>query len=247
MSSSIIQPFGILGGLPAPSLPITTNLIWHVNETGHTLDVLDRVLQWDDQVASKDLIADVAGTIPILLANEQNGLPAVDFDGTNDRLFNASGLITGGATRTILSIVKPEAVGAGVFPWFHDGNRDTGNARAYSLSPETNVDIVGSNRIWANATPQGFYYLVTYQQTTSNIGQCVLRVDGAVATVTFPGAAVCNTDPTGRLALGATYGTINGFLNFFNGKVGEVVVHSPALSAGELVTQENFLISKWAI
>lgn len=244
---NILQPWGIIRPTGS-SLPITDNLIWHVKaDAGLTLDVLDRVLQWDDQVGAKNLVAGVAGTIPTLVANQQNGLPAVDFDGTNDKLFNATGLITGGATRTILSIVRPDVIGGGLEPWFHDGNRDTGNFRAYSLSPDTNVDIVSTSRVWANATPQGSFYLVTFQQTTANIGQCVLRVNGIVATVTFPGAAVCNTDPTGSLTLGAAHGTTNGFTNFFNGKVGEIAVHSPAISAGDLITQENDLIAKWAV
>lgn len=86
-----------------------TTQLWFDADDAATITLATGVSQWDDKSGNARHVAQATGSFqPSLVANEQNGLDVIRFDGTDDRLRCTSGLtgLTANTNGVLLATVR---------------------------------------------------------------------------------------------------------------------------------------------
>ena len=200
------------------------------------------VARWEDKSGNaRHATQSTSGNRPQRKTNQQNGLDALLFDGTNDRFVLPS--ITIPNSHSVFQVYRRASSGiqsfgiastAGVaippFPstW-------AGDNILYQIS---NADFTTHGT--AN-TSTGYFVVSTIRNGTTSID---LRRNAAnVATITT-GAGVTNAASLSWNAIGTRDPS---FLNMHSGNICEIVVYSSALSTTDRDLVESYLMTKWGI
>jgi hypothetical protein len=226
--------------------------------TGGSLVAADgAVARWADKSGNnRHFTQATSGKRPIRKTNQQNGLDALLFDGSNDFL-EGGDYINGQSGLTIFCVLKRANTSAphrllhkieDGYPGWALGALSGGaiKAEAYadaSLSEFTArqttsaVDLSGFSLLQATI-PAAAFGSVTVRRNASAVS-----MDSAV--VLGPGASTPGNS-TALLLLGANrYQGVDG--NVWNGNISELIIYNAALSDTQRAAAETYLMTKWGI
>ena len=245
-------PFRTPGGAAASFLPsdLSGLKLWLKADAGVYQDSAgttpvasdnDPVGKWTDQSGTGNHYTQAtSGARPSWQTNEQNSLPTVKGDGSNDYLAG-NAPVTGGGNRTIFIVVKPDTTASEKY-WADFGNNSAsgkdyriGNAAASKFG----VKVEDGNRLFTTAVSTAAYHIVTVRQSGSSTTNIDAWVDGAALTVSSTTSRTINTANNGRLFANYT-GTL-----FSACLIGEVIVYDSALSATDRQQVEDYLGTRW--
>jgi RHS repeat-associated protein len=210
----------------------------------------DPVGTWDDSGPNnKDATQSTASLKPVYKTNLVGGLPAVRFDGSDDRLVSPAGSGMWGLTNhfTVFAVVRLDASpGTGSHDVVGSSNlsnnldliarRDNANGNwvAYNSSPDgtRNSNLVLSTDTW---------YVITWRLRANSPKHLQIRVDKEYR-LNDTGYTGIGTAPS-TAALGARQ---NG-LNPLKGDIAEVIFYTESLSDADMETTEDYLLSKYGL
>jgi hypothetical protein len=194
----------------------------------------DNVTTWEDSHTSNKDATGASGQT--LETNEINGLPAVRFDGTDDRM-DIAGILNNDATRTIFCVARYDTGIAG---------SDT----TWSLSTGTSrIALTGGNIVY-QLDQLGATVPLAAQPAVGEAHHTTIRFNSTTsADGWFNTTGPTNFDPNGNyhsgsvaMRLGATTG---GGANFFDGYIAELLVFDAALTDTEVADVQAYLDEKW--
>ncbi len=229
------------------SIPTAGLAVWFKADAGITLNG-STVSQWADQSGNaRNATQPTVAAQPELVSGAINGLPAVNFNGSDRMQFP---LAVNGLTAMTIFLVNANGVsytggGAHLYnsPLFWDA---TANWGAVYLSPfeQSVVWAFGTGQvnnapIYTRPASIGTAFTMTdvvKNGTTEN-----LYVGGTlVSTQTGKLAAIANTQPTGNLGVG--------FLDTrWNGQIAEVIVYTVALTDAQRQQVEQYLKTRYGL
>ncbi|MCS7038039.1 MAG: hypothetical protein RMN24_00735 [Anaerolineae bacterium] len=207
----------------------------------------DPVALWQDQSGNGNHFSiSVAGQRPLLKTNVQNGLPAIQGDGSNDQL-TGNAPVLGGNTRTIFVVVRAETNTAEDV-WFDLGNRAAGGGRGMSVGNlflsggKFGVRNQNGNRFWTATASPTAYSIVTVRLNGSDTPDLEAWINGAALTVHSTNTQVFNTVGPAYLFRDST--TTPGYSSC---AIGELIVYEGALTETDRAAVEGYLASRWNI
>ncbi|GEM_PF-6916782 len=230
-------------GLVEPAFPSVTGIKTHFKANGQGF-VADTAIgsTWTDLVSAYNFSQATGSLQPIYRAAPTgfNSWPALQFDGVDDKLANATNAFNdvGTAAGTIYAVVRVNTNHADTGnPW----TNDTGYAGAvrYGLHFYTNVlqafGYDGANKIATTAITTGTTYIARVRWDSTNLG---VRINNAAETTTACGALTTgNTDfTTGK------YST-----NTLDGWISEIVTLNASVSAGDDTNLLTYFNTKYMI
>jgi hypothetical protein len=173
---------------------------------------------------------------PLLDLAAQNGLPALQFDGSNDCLTSASGYLAG-LISTIFLVAQRQG--------------DTSVATAVSLGRSNDTSPVEVSLRNAFLSPNNRLRYRLNGATERRNGGASLET-GASPTAFMIGAGSFSAAATIANAgdpvfLGAQRSAAGANSFFLNGRIGEVITYSRALTLAEIQKIEGYLSKKWGI
>lgn len=181
-----------------------------------------------DAFGNGNALSQASGTLqPLYRANGgPNGRPALEFDGTDDNLSNASGVIDA-QPYTVLCVCKGD-VAANRVPWSLNTN-----AFLYSFTSTTGKLNAGSD--------------VTFNCVVTNWNIFGVVLNGASSFINVNGVVTTGNAGTGhspRLSMGC-YGNASGF--YWDGMVAELITYSAAFDQSDVQRLVRYLSQKYAI
>jgi hypothetical protein len=216
------------------------------------------IYAWDDEADEFDSAffdqVGAGGIVPVYRAAAFNGLGCLDFDGTNDYLslfddtgtteHTIGGVITSTAYTVFISVMMEGDAPNSSDTFGNDliiGDRNA----FFGLYVKTNA---GVNTLMAyNWDGSDDHADVTISQNTAYVamfrhesGNLYLSVNQGSESSTASGTT---TDTVGTLRLGAT--GVPPPTNFFNGKIGEILMYNTALSGSNLTDTYQYLMDRW--
>lgn len=190
------------------------------------------ISQWDDESGNDDhLVQGTGDNQPLYKTGIQNSLPAVLFDGSNDRLDIAT--IAADTSRTVFIVAKQSA--------------NTGNATVLSLG--TNACIMNATGPWGWSTNAASAN-VSLGGATTTCGCVTAKVNSNASLDGYlnDGTAT-NLDPNDQVGTSTTLrigGRTDG-TRPWNGYVMEIVVYNTALSDSDREMVADYLGEKWGL
>jgi len=245
------QYFTVIGNKSMAPANISTNLrLWLKAEDG-IVQNNGAVTEWDDQ-GPAGINVSQASTTNQPLYNTTTGLlnfnPTLQFDGSNDNLTNATGLLinstvyTGATMFTVTNSENP-AAGQRMFTQAVSGDE----VRMYAPYGNTIIcDIPGGNRIQSPG-------ITTFANKQAVITTGVKDNSGTNTPATKTEAVYVNgtsvVTGTGVSTYTANNGllTVGGGYELHNGKIGEVLFYSSALTPTERQKIQSYLSLKWGV
>jgi len=222
-------------------LNLSNLLMWYdVNDSATlTIDGSNRVSQMTDKSGNGYTVSNggAATTWPVYTANAQNGKPVLTY--TSSQLLSRAKVTAlqgiGGLTVFIIG-------GGGGADRFYHG-QDASNRTEFVVNYTSNtLFAVVSNAgtqygsvATSNANHKGAFIFDGSQ--TGNANRMKARVDGAAVTLSFTGTIPATTESGASSIL--SIGGAN------NGRLGEVLVYTRALTSGEISQVESYLLTKW--
>ena len=232
--------------------PASGSAMWLNASQGFT--VSGNTTTWLDQSSNGNNAVNTAGTGPTLTtsANGINGLPVINFNGTNQYL--AGGLAGSNSATTSLTffIVHKDANLNGLATYLSPPGWTTGppattqflhssgvgNKFQYSVNP--NADRAGATYTISTNVPE-------VDEVVNNNGQISLYVNGN-SNGTFNNSAsqakFLGVFDIGAWASSGTNPTAN-LTRWFGGSIGEILIYDSALSTTNRQAVESYLDSKW--
>lgn len=228
-------PGGVVNGLQ----------IWLKADEIAGLSDTDPVTTWaDSTINGNDFTQSTAANKPIYRTSVQNGLPGVDFDGSNDILdgpavsafesndemtwfFAVNPDSTGGSSKKrILNIVYDNMTDPGFTAYYQTGSGK------FEVRKTVSFDIVAGS---VSAVPHVF---IVRRDSSKNIQ---MWIDTTAGTTDGPGDIVPGNMTELHL------GDHPSQSDAYNGLIFEVIAYSKALSSTDRATVESYLATKWAI
>lgn len=210
------------------STPSLTNMFaWWDATTGVTKDGSNRVSAWADQSGnSRTLSQGTGGNQPLWVSEAINGYDAIDFDGAN--YFMGRGGAGPTQPYTIFCAIKGDSTA---------GTQCIVDANTAAIAKVT----ITSSNYTLNA---GTQLSGSAASTSTNI---VIGVfNGASSTIYVNSGSSGTTGNAGANNMsGFTVGCTQSASNFFDGKIGEIIAYSGALSAADILSTYNYLDTKW--
>jgi hypothetical protein len=208
------------------------------------------VSQWDDKSGNgRDISQALSTQRPILAAAGLNGKPTLDFDGSNDYLFNTSVGASGLSNATIISVFKQVTGGSTEDHQINIGQTGTtGKVRGFYRNINGTVLAFGG---WASTAFSSFsldiggsHHIFGFANTAlSGSGNLQFFKDGSVETLTTSGALSTTLD---GFSVGALQGALVG--NYYsNISVAEIIVLYEAISTVNRQKLEGYLAHKWGL
>lgn len=159
----------------------------------------------------------------------ENGLPAMDFDGTNDRLSIGTIGISGAQDRAIFAVITTHAVG--VYAWFAFGESLIG--KGYFLSSEYALRVESGSIVWggASAAQQD---VISHLFSGSNVTDAKNYVSGSQQSVLSSASRTINTTDASA-SIGSSYTGISNF----NGTIQELIIYPVDQSANRVAIEDN--------
>lgn len=251
------------GILSAPSVAVFSPLdlspgIWLKADAGVT-EAAGRVSAWADQSGnSRDFTQGIAANKPAYLTGQQNGLPALDFDGSAYFLSGntaANALTNGVSGLTVCMVFKPDET-TSYAPWFI-GNTG-GASRVFPVfAGADNKLYVQARRNTGDSAPD-----IDTAKTTSTIGTSyqyisfILDWVNETAKVYRNGTLEINS--TTFCATGSGPVESSNSVSFqigkntnggseMDGKIGELLFYPTALSVANVQKIEAYLKTRWGL
>lgn len=209
------------------------------------------VATWSDLSGCGHHVTQAAGARqPLWKANQQGGLPAVVFDGSNDFMASAAYAFPT-ATATLFAIAfTPSTVGGSVVVFGPDSEAVSGfgltlNGGGAGKLNASSVGNVGLSSFYSTTVPKLAWHLMggIFDRTLAS-GETTTNVDGVLT-----GSQISNLDNTD-----STYGTKSwsvgagsGGARVGNVSIGEVVAYNRVLSTIERQTVEGYLMWRWGL
>jgi len=234
-----IQTAAMSGGKAVPPLPPFNPLdiaglkLWLDASQIVGLNDGDEVTTWNDlSGGGYNATQATASKKPTYETNEQNGRPAVRFDGVDDYLANAT-----------LALAQPYSLFVAIK---QTGGGVTGRTPFDGVPPVNRAEVfydVGTSK-W------GFYSGAQLWQTgTSATGLALISVvaNGASSEIKINGASL-GSGNAGSQGLNGFYLAENLAVHWpFGGLIFEVIIYNHSLGAAEFNTVLSYINSKWAI
>lgn len=231
---------------PGSDLPVQTNMLAHYRaEKLSALADGDPVTAWPGQgTSSYDAAQATSGNRPTLQTNEANGLPVVRFDGTDDWL-ETSGTFAG-EPGTVIAVVKlssadPPSVEQTIL------GSSAGSGFQWRVATDLDVELMesGTQRIGTStdATKKVVVgQLCVLSLTYDAAGNYEFRKNGAVSgSGTFDTTLSAGTLQIGRYGVGGIAA------EHWTGDIAELAVFNAELSSGDLTSNEDHLLAKYAL
>ncbi len=168
---------------------------------------------------------------PIFKAAIQNGRGVYRFDGTNDFLRVA---FTRNQPHTAFAVAKVSAVNGGNHQAIIDGNSD--DSASLMITAGGTILNAFAGALLATGDAMGLV----------NFHRIAAVFNGASSSIQYDAVAADTGNAGASNAGGVSIGG-NGGNRAFNGDVGEVVLYSRALSAGEISQVMAYLSTKWGV
>lgn len=226
------------GALAEATLGFTTGLeLWLKADAG-TSSVVDNtaISQWDDQSGNaNNAVQGTGANQPLYQAGEQNGLPGIQFDGTND-FMSIAGITGNDASRTVFVVAKATAVG---------------NMRCWCLGGSGSASIRAVDAVnWDYSLNQasGLVNLGGGPQTTDIV--VIKYTSTASADGYVNGGSATNFDPADAYqatAAATTIGAQTAAATPFTGFIYEFLIYNSALNDTDRATVRDYLNAKWAV
>ena len=229
-----------------------SNVAWIENSSGLAPSNGDLIQSWiDKQGAGRDANQATGLRQPTWLANQQNSLGAILFDGSNDVLtlnpIGAWALNLPGQTTYI--VVKANALsgtprvsqtntGGYQFFWDTYWGVETAGGRATSLDTGNTTNWIYMGQILDGTQTDG-------NVTIQNNKRLRMRINGTAQSLTFSAnvGTATSAAATGLFVGGDSQPVVNPF----SGYIGEMLIWTRTLNTAEILAVETYLADKWAI
>lgn len=209
------------------------------------------VTSWQSRVGGYAFSQTTADYKPTLVADGINGHPAIDFDGTNDRLKH-TGAILSGTTGHILVVAKSDTASAQYM--FAQSDESTGDKYTF-LGRTATVLRFGQNDAGTADLLDGSTAIGTTSarlyHALSDGSTVAMRVDGAMQTITETSGSnegdwFGDTSDVDNAAIGAVIGSSTS--GYWNGQIAEVLVYDGVVLPDHVyLSLEIYLARKYAI
>jgi hypothetical protein len=218
-------------------------LLWLDAADSSTVDVIGGgVSRWSDKSGNARHATQATSTRrPTLQTNQQNGLPAIKWDGVDD---NLTGSIPYTTTTTTLFVVYNVTTATGDQRVFDINGNNYGNFGSPQSSSSADVILwLGGGGRYTNLAPSTGWrmYCAQYSVGTSAVWRNGTSV--AMTTTGTPSTTATGTAYTlGNIATGANSGQ-------FSGHIGELILYSSAVTITLFQRQqiEGYLANKWGL
>lgn len=205
----------------------------------------DPVGGWIDQSTSALNVTESTNK-PTFKTNVLNGKPVIEFDGTNDKLTNVTGLAQGDFTVFIVARIPSVAADKACFFW---GKRASAESRQFHHSGTADSrQFIGyvadraSTSAWGNNTWSAWSVTGSGVPTSGTATATIThRVNGAAAGSGVTGSAL-KAFTTNALYVGADPDG-----EYWSGQIAEIVAYNSVLNASQIAAVESYLNSKWAV
>ncbi|HLP13711.1 MAG TPA: M43 family zinc metalloprotease [Flavobacteriales bacterium] len=205
---------------------------------------------WPDVSGNATVVSQGSPTKrPIYLTNQLNGLPALDFDGSNDWIGTAAipALNTDNITWFIIGSAENVAATGHMVCSGYTAGAGSGSTSLWKTCSGTGTIVsatrsstatFGSGTINHTVSASGYHILSNVWKGTTD--QISGYTDGSFKST----STGVNASPTGhqKFRIGSNTATES---QFFNGKISEVIVYSRALNDAERIIVENYLGTKY--
>lgn len=198
----------------------------------------DSVQQWNNQngAGNGNLAQSTAGKRPIFRTGELNGLPGIDFDGSDDTL--TIGLATLTATCEVWLIAKIDVWGFDQ-TLFMFGTSGITFVKLDQLFASPNIILdVGGGASTAVGVTIGAYFVARLRSDTSTTSSLTINNGTPVAPAASPAGTKTEVDIASNNNQGAT---------FANCRFVEIVTYASLLSAGNATTNWSYFQGRTAL
>lgn len=243
--------FSAVGALRADNLPVTAGLLLRLEADAGVTTINGRVSAWEDQalaLGGANDATNTGGTGPVLVANGINGLPTLNFDGSNE----------------FLQVAGNVAFDIDTFTWIivTQYTRNTASTQTLLNSAYSTGAGTSSGELWGTKTGKGDPFAYARNISGSSDSSGGLGLDTPVIlsavwagddTLTQWISGKKNTTRTGLDAAPSGHVSTqigkpaNVSSSFFNGNISEVLIYDRALSGAERQQVEVFLGDKYGI
>lgn len=196
------------------------------------------VSTWNDSSGNGNNAGGSGDARPLYRTNQVNGLPAVDFDGTDDWL-NASSAPTHGNEQTLLAVVRLDAIGSLMMIRGAVGgggiSMDVATTGALGLGISAQAHTVVSGTTMTTGT----WYILTGSVSASNDWMRA-RVNGSQTQAAWTGTA------TTARGTRISNDTVNA-AGKLNGQIAELISYQALRSDAEILALEDYLATKYGL
>lgn len=239
---------GLSGASGVAGPPWFSPLMW-LDASALALNNNDPISTFTDRSGNGNSPTAASTARPTYLTNQQNGLPAASFDGSNDAMTLAS--LTMSGAQTIVWVGKPGAAAVGGKIAYEHGANANSNPGSYLVIQSTTTGGVSVNRgggssrsVATIASPAASTAHIITQLIDGNAGNHRCYVDGAITALTP--SSVSNPG-TGNTAAAFYLGARTAASLFYGGLVFECIIVNRMLTDAERRALESYLAAKWAI
>lgn len=234
------------GGANWTPAQITTGLWLDAADAGTLTLESGAVSQWNDKSGnSRHVVQSNSARQPLFQAAGFNGLPAVDFDGSNDFLKNATYQPSGALT---CALVFNRDTSSGVFV-----NVQRSGGIFEVVGPfgggYRNITFTGTGAgtgigfdMASGGTAQNAIMIIQYDGTGTAVTDYVARLNGAPQSLSS--SAPLGYLPETGLCIG---GRAVQNLGFFNGRISEMVLREGVTNLSDSQKIEGYLAHKWGL
>ncbi len=226
----------------SPNNSTTPLSVWLRGDAGVTVSGAD-VTQWNDQSGNgRNLTQGSITNSPDRLTGALNGLPVIDFDGTDDFLRNTS--LGNPNSITVITLAKSDVnPQTGVLVDVSDNTTNT-DRRFTQLLDASNLRIRVSNNASANFDASSSFsdisnYHIFYGDHATNTNSKG-SIDGVPLVITAASGTLLTAT---NLQLGRSFANTRPF----NGQIAEVIVYNGVLSLADRQRVEGYLAHKWGL
>lgn len=235
---------------------------WKADSLSGSLSNNDPVANWSDSSGnSNDLSQGTSGNRPLFKTNIQNGLPMIEFDGSDDRLDNLAfspNFTSTGITIFVVGTIDKKTTAACRFIStnattgndYDNGVAFCGSSGGTGYSGIRRMNIITSRGTYDVALKNQVFYaepaIMAIRISAGGISDRIfqLRANGENLELGEPntnGINLAYVRLGGALLSGSTFGDQLG------GKIGEVLIFNEAITNSELRKTELYLAKKWKI
>ncbi|WP_307438338.1 MULTISPECIES: S-layer homology domain-containing protein [unclassified Paenibacillus] len=230
---------------------VTTNLhLWLRADTGVTT-ANGTVSAWNDQSGNnRDFSQTDATKQPVYNdgSNRINFNEAVTFDGTNDYLLNANGVLGSSAYNNFnVFLMSDLGSGSNSILWEETSGGGRLNVHLpYSGAVYWDAGSQGTERVSASAGTVGPKYIWNFNygiNGSGDAGQSIYRDGNAL--VSAPSRTIPLTGINHKISFGSQYDTNGNPVSYYNGQVGELIFYSGPLTAIDRLKINSYLAIKY--